>query len=171
MSTELHEAAVKRNVEAVRSLLQATPELAHARDEKQRTPLQLAARGGCLEVVELLVANGADVNTTDEKFQTPLQMAAYYGFVEVAVFLLSKGALVNAGNRWQITPLHLASNFGHKDVVELLLKRGADVNSRERFVGFNINDGSLDRCINGITLAPAKNWGGEDHNNNKNLAV
>ena len=84
-STELHEAAVKRNIDAVRHLTETQPDLVHSRDEKQRTPLQLAARGGCLEVVELLIKAGADVNTTDEKYQTPLQMAAYYGFKEVAM--------------------------------------------------------------------------------------
>ncbi len=104
-STELHDAAVKRNTEAVRSLVKTDADLVHARDEKQRTPLQLASRGGCLEVVELLIEAGADVNTTDEKFQTPLQMAAYYGFKEIVTLLLARGARVNAANRWQITPL------------------------------------------------------------------
>src|SRR5579884_4174855 len=99
-STELHEAAVKRNVEGVRALIQSRPELIHIRDDKQRTPLQLAARGGCLEVVQMLLAGGADVNTTDEKFQTPLQMASYYGFKDVVTLLLDNGALVNAANRW-----------------------------------------------------------------------
>ena len=112
LSTELHEAAVKRNIEGVRALLKTEPEMAHSRDEKQRTPLQLAARGGCLEIVEMLIAHGADVNTTDEKFQTPLQMASYYGFKEVVETLLAKGAKVDAANRWQITPLHLAASRG-----------------------------------------------------------
>ena len=96
LTTELHEAAVKRNVEGVRNLLKTSPGMAHERDEKQRTPLQLAARGGCLEVVEMLLKAGADVNTTDEKFQTPLQMASYYGFKDVVMLLLTKGAQVNA---------------------------------------------------------------------------
>ena len=127
-STQLHEAARKPGSDAVRRLIHSQPGLIHALDEKGRTPLQLAARNGCLESVALLVAAGADVNTTDEKLQTPLQMAAYYGFLEVATLLLAKGASVSAANRWQIGPLHLAANFGHTEMVELLLQNGADVN-------------------------------------------
>jgi hypothetical protein len=63
--TELHDATVKRNVEAARALIKEKPDLVHARDEKQRTALQLAARGGSVEVVTLLIENGADVNAGD----------------------------------------------------------------------------------------------------------
>jgi ankyrin repeat protein len=39
------------------------------------TPLHFAADRGHIEIVNILIANGADVNAVDEEGQTPLMIA------------------------------------------------------------------------------------------------
>ena len=51
---------------------------------------------GHKEVVELLIAKGADVNAKNDGGYTPLHQAAINGHKEIAELLIEKGANVNA---------------------------------------------------------------------------
>ena len=57
-----------------------------------KTPLHGASFYGPLELVKLLVSNGADVNAVDDDGATPLQNAARKNELEIAKFLLQQGA-------------------------------------------------------------------------------
>ncbi len=100
------------------------------------TVLSSAAARGRLEVVKLLVAKGAIVNTHDDP---PLIEAARNGYKDVVDFLLASGANVNVmwvvgrGNtneRIVNTPLKAAAEGGHWEIMQLLLDRGANVNAQ-----------------------------------------
>ena len=95
-------------------------------DGVQDTPLHVAARGGHLQVAQLLTAKGAPVNACNARAQTPLHYAASKGQAAVAALLLSLGATVDAADFWEMTPLHYASGGGHLPVVQLLLSHGAN---------------------------------------------
>ena len=56
------------------------------------TPLHLAAKYGHKEIVEILIANGADINAKDDDGETPLHKAAWERHEEIAKFLISHGA-------------------------------------------------------------------------------
>ena len=72
------EAAFKGNIEAVKQHLPACADV-NAKDKYGRTPLHAAAVGGSKEVVELLIAKGADVNAKvvsgPNQGKTPLDTA------------------------------------------------------------------------------------------------
>jgi len=57
-----------------------------------RTPLHWAADYGQLEILEFLVAQGADLEAKDRFGITPLLAAVHEGHAEAVKFLLSKGA-------------------------------------------------------------------------------
>jgi ankyrin repeat protein len=57
------------------------------------------------EIVELLIAKGADVNAKSEYETTPLHPAAYMGQKEIVELLIAKGADVNAMDDFGDTPL------------------------------------------------------------------
>lgn len=79
------------------------------------------------EVIELLIANGSEVNTKDQDGETPLHYAAEHGDKHVAELLIANGADVNARNNTGETPLHCATLWAYKDVIELLIANGADI--------------------------------------------
>ena len=88
-----------------------------------------AASGGHKEIVELLIAESADVNAKSDDGRTPLHFAATSGHKEIVELLISKGANVNEEDVSGNTPLHYAAVGGSKEVGELLIAEGADVNA------------------------------------------
>jgi ankyrin repeat protein len=120
----IHDAVKKGDLEQVRALLKASPELVRSKDEKEMTPLDLAAVGGRLDIAELLIDNHADVNGVG-KDGKPLDYASMFGQVEMVKLLLAKGADLNAH-----TPLVLAASLGRKEVTNLLLDKGAKINAK-----------------------------------------
>ena len=117
--------------EKVRALLRDHPELVSTKITNGHTPLHDAAYRGHENVVELLLAKGADVNAKGNSDRTPLHNAASGSKPNVARLLLTKGAKVNARMENGYTPLYLAARHGPRSVAELLLANGADVNARD----------------------------------------
>jgi ankyrin repeat protein len=95
--------------------------------------LSFAAHEGHKEVVQLLLAKGADVNAKDKKGKTALMWASREGHKEALQALLAKGADINAKDNDGDNALMYASYTGHKEVVQLLLAKGADVNAKDNY--------------------------------------
>ena len=111
----------------------------NTKDEEGLAALHLAARQGRKDAVELLLANGANINARLIGWPgwTPLHEAATANHKEVAELLITKGADTNAncaragGGRFGGTPLHEAVFEGHRDMAELLISKGADINAKQ----------------------------------------
>ncbi len=93
------------------------------------TPLHDAAWNGDVQLVELLLANRADVDARDVRGYTPLHLAILEGHSEVAKVLIANGADVNARTvddaGEDVTPLYLSIILGRRAVESLLLESGA----------------------------------------------
>ena len=86
------------------------------------THLHHAAKYGRKEVVELLIAKGADVNAKRNNGQTPLHRAAGGGHKEVAELLIDNGADVNSkieAGQYTGTPLDWAEGVSRRDSPEV----------------------------------------------------
>ena len=137
--TPLHRAARGCHVAAARFLIAKGADVNVQCDSGGTTPIYFAAMGGSLELVKLLVANGAQIPTTG---YTPLHAAAGGHFVSredvekrrkaLVEFFLAKGVDVNTKGVDQVTPLHRAARVASKEVVELLIEKGAGVNARDK---------------------------------------
>ena len=98
-----------------------------------RAPLDQAAGGGRKDIVQLLIAKGANVNTKTDEGSTPLHSAAANEHENIAELLIAKGADVNAKKKNGLTPLHLATGSGWQggyEIAKLLISKGADVNAK-----------------------------------------
>ncbi len=93
------------------------------RNDKDESPLMLAALRGQKALVELLIERDADVNKTG---WTPLHYAASGGHAAIAQILLDHSAYIDAESPNGTTPLMMAAMYGSPDVVKLLLAQGAD---------------------------------------------
>lgn len=93
-----------------------------------------AASNTCgLEIVELLLAHGADVNAVGGMYGTALQ-AATADFSKVRL-LVDRGADVNARGGIYGAALQAASAQGNTATVKFLLRKGADVNAEGGIFG------------------------------------
>ncbi|MDQ2641768.1 MAG: ankyrin repeat domain-containing protein, partial [Pseudomonadota bacterium] len=72
------------------------------------TPLLIAARSGCLECVQSLLAAGADINRPTPDGVTPLMVAIDNSNDEVAMHLLEQGANPHLSDWWGRTALYVA---------------------------------------------------------------
>jgi ankyrin repeat protein len=67
-----------------------------ARDlEEGRTPLHVSAWQGHLEMVELLVSAGAEVNAVDNDRRTPLQSGSWQGHYGMVRLLCERGSKID----------------------------------------------------------------------------
>ena len=86
------------------------------------TALWMAAAGGRVEIVRMLLAAGASVDGYDKSDDvTPLWVAAWKGHVDIVKLLVDNGANVNATDSIDgLTPLEIAKQKGHDEIVSIL---------------------------------------------------
>jgi ankyrin len=133
--TELADAAMKRNGEAVRSLLQRKADV-NAPQIDGTTALHWAVRLDDLETAELLIRAGANVSAANRAGATPMQLAALNGNAAMVEKLITAGADPNVAlTQYGDTALMMASRTGKTDAIKVLLDGGAKVNTEETWGG------------------------------------
>lgn len=93
------------------------------------SPIHDAALTGDVELVEILIANGADVDERDVSGYAPIHLAIQEGHTEVAKVLIKNGVDVNArlvgDDGRDHSPLYLSIILGRRAVESLLMDNGA----------------------------------------------
>ncbi|HEU4963043.1 MAG TPA: ankyrin repeat domain-containing protein [Bacilli bacterium] len=155
---EFLQAVGKGEVETVRRMLEASPELLQLRVKTGQSPVltaiyhgqqqalqvlldagveldvfEAAAVGDAARVRELVGAESALVEAFGNDGFTALGLAAFLGHEEIVEYLLEQGAPVNEASRnpFQVMPLHSAVARGSVRIAEMLLQAGAQVNAKQ----------------------------------------
>uniref|UniRef100_A0A672Q0W8 Ankyrin-1-like n=1 Tax=Sinocyclocheilus grahami TaxID=75366 RepID=A0A672Q0W8_SINGR len=178
--TALHRASERGHTAVALALAKAGADI-HATDQMSKTPLHLAAQNGHESTVKALVheekkslknqttvlhmaaneddatlaqvllRNGALVDTRDGRRKTALYHAVRHGNEKTATVLLKAGitsalfkapalmalllrvgAQINSVTQDGLTPLHLASQSGHTEAVAQLLEGKADIHVKDK---------------------------------------
>ena len=129
---DIYHLCIAGDASAVLAKIAADPTLLEAHNSDGWTPLHLAAFFGQVELANVLIDRGADVNarSTNSMKNTPLHAAAAGGNVQAVDLLLKRGADANATQEGGWTALHSAAQSGNRAMVETLIAQGADVNVR-----------------------------------------
>jgi ankyrin repeat protein len=125
---ELPEAAAVGNLARVWELVEKNHALANSFSPDGFPVVALAAFLGHLEVVQYLVAHGADINAaaTNGSGYNALTGAVTSGHANVVQWLLEHGANANYRYSAGYSPLLTAAANGRVDIAKLLLAHGAD---------------------------------------------
>jgi ankyrin repeat protein len=129
---DVHEASALGDVDRVRELVDADPELVKRYADDGFYPLGLAAFFGHADVVAFLLERGADATqrARNQLAVMALHAAAATDQTAIARTMLDAGAPVGSPQQDRYTPLHEAAANGNVELVALLLERGADPSAR-----------------------------------------
>lgn len=125
---ELRKAVRAEDITSVKNMIQK----GYGVNEIQEGSLTcIAARRQNLEMLQLLIQYGVDINRSDKRSQTSknrtaLQEATKKGWLEGVELILNSGANIDFCEENDVTALHLACRLGFEDIVFLLLKNKAD---------------------------------------------
>jgi ankyrin repeat protein len=125
---DIFEASALGLADRVAALVKDDPARASAYAADGFYPLGLAAFFGQLEVVRLLIAEGADVRATARnpfKVQ-PVHAAAASRNLDILRAVLEAGADPNIPQQQGFVPLHEAASSGNREMAELLVRHGAN---------------------------------------------
>ncbi|KAI9836516.1 MAG: hypothetical protein M1837_003288 [Sclerophora amabilis] len=132
--TALHVLASSRywwQPSALRYLIEAGAEI-NIQDDRGETPLHIALGGGFWkkDAVDILLAQGANVNSVTVEGLTPLNKAALRG-AQITSELIRRGADLSRGDR---PAIFSAISCFDVDTVRVLLEAGADCNAVNRLL-------------------------------------
>lgn len=135
LEESLYAAACDGDIEESKRLLRLGANV-NATDPEGKSPLMVAEActvgPGRAELVELLVANGAEVNLQARDGRTALMCAAKNGDAQAVKALLRSGASVNVADNEGETALLKAVFFAcDEETVKALLSAGADLNVKD----------------------------------------
>uniref|UniRef100_H2N2S0 non-specific serine/threonine protein kinase n=1 Tax=Oryzias latipes TaxID=8090 RepID=H2N2S0_ORYLA len=95
-------------------------------------PLLIAAGCGNIQIIEVLMRKGAEIQANDKSGANAVYYAARHGHVETLRFLHEKKCPLNVQDKSGETALHVAARYGNVDVVSYLCTIQADPNLADR---------------------------------------
>jgi len=132
-SEEIHIAAQKGDLAAVKAIVESGAESVDSRDADGRTPLHLASRGVHIEVIRYLVDNGADLDALDSNQIAPLHSLTSRNHSQGIELLLSRGADIDILDYQNNSPLHYAAMSNHIEAASILVENGASLELKENY--------------------------------------
>jgi ankyrin repeat protein len=115
-----------------RSLAKGVP--VDTKDDLGRSAFLLVVRdAGNIDLMRLLRARGAAIDSADAGGRTPLSWAATAGRLDIVRELVTLGAVVDRRDAHARTPLFHAVTEDRRDVVAFLLGHGANIDAADRF--------------------------------------
>ncbi|KAJ7028115.1 ankyrin repeat domain-containing protein [Mycena alexandri] len=141
-------AAAADLMEMVQFLLERVPYL----PDPECPEIIVASNYGHLQMTQLLVEHGANVNVQGRYFGSALQAASYNGHENIVQLLIEHGANVNAQGGYYGSTLQTASLKGHGNIVQLLIEHGVNVNAQGGHFGSALQAASYNGNENIIHL-------------------
>jgi ankyrin repeat protein len=117
-------ACMRLDRETARAVLLQHPECL-----QQADPMIIAARGGRVEVVALLLELGMSVDVADDNGMRGIQAAIGSGSIDVVRLLIAHGADIDRPTRYYGGAMGFAGHFGRHDIGELLAPLSRDVHN------------------------------------------
>ncbi|KAL7936459.1 ankyrin repeat-containing domain protein [Trichoderma chlorosporum] len=126
----LRSAVNSGHIERMLSLLENGADIDEMDQIGGTTALTMAVWLGRRDIVDILLKNGADVNTPNRADETALHIAVGMGDDDMVQLLVENGADVN-NRRYKWSPLLIAAEKGYQTIVQLLASNAADVNATD----------------------------------------
>ncbi|XP_002737915.1 fibronectin type 3 and ankyrin repeat domains protein 1-like [Saccoglossus kowalevskii] len=134
----LHRAfAYQEDLVKVRHILDSGEVQVDVPDKYGLSPLMSAAQKGYLNIVELLIEYGADVNFQNDSGKNALMLSCFAGHIEVVKLLKSHGAQWDVRDKGGSTPMHWAVDSANTQLLRWIILDGCPVDIRDRNSGWS----------------------------------
>ena len=91
-------------------------------------PIHIASQTEQIEVIGLLLQNGADINIrSGNGSESAMHIAAKHGKLTSLEYLITKSAMIETLNSRGETPLHVAASSGRVEILEKLIESNANI--------------------------------------------
>ncbi|XP_048575718.1 transient receptor potential cation channel subfamily A member 1 [Nematostella vectensis] len=123
----LHQACKEGQIDVVKNLLRQGSSTINNLDDSGYAPLHYASRYERIQIAELLITHGADINvrTSDDlRMTTPLHLAAKFNSFGIVRMLMSHEADIDQRSLFGHHALHYAARRGSVHMVKLFLQDG-----------------------------------------------
>lgn len=126
---DIFDAIGKNDLAKVKALITKDPRVKDQLDLRKMSPLHHALQNNNMDLLRLLIQNGADVNIAGALRRTPLVYAIWVSKspIEMISALIDAGAQIETGDIFGITPLVCAAQNGRHDVIDLLISKNANI--------------------------------------------
>ncbi|XP_076366389.1 putative ankyrin repeat protein YahD [Tachypleus tridentatus] len=150
------------NLAVVKILLQNPCIDVNKRDFFNKTPLWTAVKEKRSDLVNLLLANKADVNVGEIWSECPLHLATKYrGRRDIAEMLIRRGCRVNVADSDDRTPLFWTIQHSDRRIFTLLIYSGAKIKNPDWLIQSNLplswqNDRKFCAWIEQVRITPPR---------------
>jgi ankyrin repeat protein len=133
---DLHDGISASDYELVQEAISNGANVNHVDENSKETPL-FESLTSTLEIMDLLIQNGANVNAKNRHCDTVLHKACEYENEKAITYLLGKKADVNAVNDQGKTPLlvvlyaYISNEDKLRNIVKQLIQKGANINVKD----------------------------------------
>ncbi|XP_050304751.1 fibronectin type 3 and ankyrin repeat domains protein 1-like isoform X2 [Anthonomus grandis grandis] len=116
----------------IRKIAQMRPVLLNAENKENKTPIFQAIETGDLQIIQLLITLGANVNKPQRHTKrTALMFAIYRGELQAATLLMDKGASIYCQDINGLTILHYAVDSNELNNVKFAIDCKVDINMQD----------------------------------------
>lgn len=122
-----------RNIPMIKYLLKKGADINFRNSVTDVSPILQAAQSGFLEIVQFLIANGANVMEVDGDSSAEVEVVIYAifgGHTHIIEYLLNKGIDVNSTDKKGVSFLMHAAYAGNANIFNYLLKKRASIKGK-----------------------------------------
>jgi ankyrin repeat protein len=101
--------------------------------KKGKYPIHYAVEKENIELIKVLIDQGADINSKDSVGYSPFHYSVMSKKLSLVNYLLQKGANKYALNNRNEFPIDIAYNIGHEQIVSFLLPKNGIANRIEKY--------------------------------------
>ena len=118
-------ATKENNVDIFKYLLLQGADYNVTSPKTKRQAIHIAARQGFLNIMEILLNKGVDINKPSALGESPLMLAIQSHFKPVVKYVIERGADINAKDTSGKTPLDYARKYKNNRIIDYLIEKGA----------------------------------------------
>jgi len=127
-TTPFSKAVYYGNLAEVKKMLSENNNLLKEKNQNEFFPLHIAVVEGHPEIVQYLIASGANINCKGMYGWSPLHLAIKFNQKDIVSLLLNNNADPAIKMDWGNTPLHSAAYKNQIEIAELVIAEGANIN-------------------------------------------